>query len=341
MAHQRAFDLDRGEPVPGHVEHVVNPPHDPEVAVGILAGVVTGQILPRHARPIGFLKAFVVTPDTPKHARPRLGHHQPTAFALLDRLSRRIDNLRTHAGQRQRATARLRGRAARQRAHHDAARFGLPPRVDDRASRAANHLVIPDPSLWVDALAHGAEEAEAGKIAPLNVLHSPLHERPDGGRSGVEDRRLLLLDNLPEAAFMRCVWRSLVDEDARTRGQWSVGHVAMTSDPAAIGRAPEEVVITQVKDPLGGRLHPHHVAGCRVLDSLRLSGRSARVEDKQRRLGIHGRRRGVGRHSCHEVVPPHITSRHHVDGLAGAIEHDHMLHARRLLEGLVHVFLEG
>ena len=72
MADQRAFDFDRAQPMAGHVQHVVDAPHDPVVAVGIAAGVVAGQIHVRHLRPILLLVALVVAPNAAQHARPRL-----------------------------------------------------------------------------------------------------------------------------------------------------------------------------------------------------------------------------------------------------------------------------
>ena len=341
VAHQGAFDLDRGQPVAGDVEHVIDPPHDPVVAVGVLSGVVAGQILPRHAGPVGLAKPLVVAPDAPEHAGPWLGHHEPAPLALLDRISRRIDDLGADTRERQRATARLGGRATGQRAHHDAARLGLPPRVDDRAAFAADHLVVPHPGLRIDPLAHGAQQPQARQVAALDVLHAPLHERADRGGRGIEDRRLLLFDDLPEAALVRGVWRPFVDQDAGAGGQRAVGHVTVPCDPATVGGAPEEVVVPQVKDPLGRGLRPEQVAGGRVLDALRLSGRAAGVEDEEWRLRIHRHGGRVGGHAGHEVVPPDIAARHHVDRLAGPLEHDHVLHCWRFLERLVDVLFEG
>ncbi len=47
MADQRAFDFDRAQAMPGHVQHVVDAAHDPVVAVGVAAAVVAGQIVVR------------------------------------------------------------------------------------------------------------------------------------------------------------------------------------------------------------------------------------------------------------------------------------------------------
>ena len=44
---QRALDLSRAQPVPGHVQHFVGPAPEPEVAVRVLGAGVAGQVLAR------------------------------------------------------------------------------------------------------------------------------------------------------------------------------------------------------------------------------------------------------------------------------------------------------
>ena len=84
------------------------------------------------------------------------------ALAGLD-----IDHLGDDAGQRLRATAGLGGRGAGERADHDAAGFGLPPGIDDRAAAAADLLVIPHPGFRIDRLADGAEQPQARQVVLL------------------------------------------------------------------------------------------------------------------------------------------------------------------------------
>ena len=88
-----------------------------------------------------------------------------------------------------------------------------------------------------------------------------------------------------------------------------VDHVAVAGDPADVGRAPVEVFVAEVEDPLGGLLHEEVVAGRGVLDALGLAGRAAGVEDEQRGFAIHGLGRAVGRGLVHQVVPPEIAAR--------------------------------
>ena len=220
-----------------------------------------------------------------------------------------VDDRRNDARQRLGAAARLGGDRAGQRAHHDAARFGLPPGIDDRAPLAADLAVIPHPRFGVDAFADGAQQPQARQIVLLDVLVAPLDERANRRRGGVEDRDLVLLDDLPEAAFIRAVRRAFVHQDRRAGGERAVDDVAVAGDPAEIGGAPEDVVVAMIEDPLKRFLDEQVVAGGRVLDALRFAGGAAGVEDEQRRFAVERRRRGnrptaFAISSCHQWSRP-------------------------------------
>ena len=82
-------------------------------------------------------------------------------------------------------------------------------------------------------------------------LRAPLHERANRGRRGVEDRDAVALDDLPEAILLRPVGRAFVHHHRRAVGQRTVDDVAVAGDPADVGRAPVDVLVLQVEDPLG------------------------------------------------------------------------------------------
>ncbi len=75
-------------------------------------------------------------------------------------------------------------------------------------------------------------------------------------------------------------------------GQRAVDDVAVAGDPADVGRAPVDVVVAEVEDPLDGLLGEEVVAGRGVLDALGLAGRAAGVEDEQRGFAVDAARRG-------------------------------------------------
>src|SRR5690606_11860527 len=157
MADQRTLDFDRAETMAGDVDNIVDAAHDPEIAVLVDACIVAGEILMRYAAPVLLLVAFVIAPDSAQHAGPGVADDKPAALVRAHRLAAVVRHFGQDPGQWLRAASRLRRNGAGQRRHHDAARFRLPPSIHDRATLAANHLVVPHPGLGVDAFADRAE----------------------------------------------------------------------------------------------------------------------------------------------------------------------------------------
>ena len=192
----------------------------------------------------------------------------------------------------------LRVVAPGQRADHDGAGLGLPPRVDDRAATAADVLVVPHPRLGVDGLADAAEQPELRQVVLLRLLRAPLHEGADGGGRGVEDRDAVALGDVPEAVAAGRVGRALVDHRGGAVGERPVDDVAVAGDPADVGRAPVDVGVgVEVEHVLVGEGDLGEVAARGVHDPLGL-GRGARgVEQVEQVLAVHrlARALGVGR----------------------------------------------
>ena len=164
------------------------------------------------------------------------------------------------------------------------------------ALAAADVLAVPEPRLGVDRLADRAEQPQRRQVELRRDVVAPLHERPDRGGRGVEDRDLVLLDDLPPAALVRGVGRALVDHLGRAVGQRSVDDVGVAGHPADVGGAPVDVGlgVHVVDDRVRvGRLR--QVAARRVEDALRLPRGARRVEDEQRVLAVVRRRPRAGR----------------------------------------------
>ena len=109
MADQGAFDFDRAQPVAGHVQHVVDPAHDPVVAVVVAAGVVAGQVVVRHLGPVLLAIPLVVAPNAAQHAGQGLVITSQPPCPAGTGLPLPIDDRRHDAGQRLGATAGLGG----------------------------------------------------------------------------------------------------------------------------------------------------------------------------------------------------------------------------------------
>ena len=60
------------------------------------------------------------------------------------------------------------------RRHHDAARFGLPPGIDNRAALVTDLAVIPHPSFGIDSFADGAEQPQTGEVVLIDPMIAPL-----------------------------------------------------------------------------------------------------------------------------------------------------------------------
>ncbi len=135
---------------------------------------------------------------------------------------------------------------------------------------------------------------------------------------------------------------AFVHQHGRAGRERAVDDVAVPGDPAAVGRAPEDVVVAMVEDPLEGLLDEQVVAGGRVLDALGFTGRAAGVEDEQRCFAVERLGRAIGRRPVPSVRAtrgrgPACIVRHR---FADAAEHDAVLDGRRFGQRFVDRLLE-
>src|SRR6185312_14419505 len=200
MRNERRFDLHRAESMTGDVQHIVDPAHDPEVPVLVAVSAVTRDVeAPLELLPVGLDIALVVAPNRSQHRGPGLADDEVAAGIRPGHpLAPLIDDIRLDSGERLSAGTRLKRRDPGDRRDHDRARLGLPPRIDDGAATAADHAVIPDPSLRVDRLTDTAEQPQPREIVTPRQLVAELHERADRGRRRIEDRDVVRGADLPE-----------------------------------------------------------------------------------------------------------------------------------------------
>ena len=102
----------------------------------------------------------------------------------------------------------------------------------------------------------------------------------------------------------------------------------MAGDPPHIGGAPVHVLVLQVEDVLGSQLGPQQVTRRGVQDALGFAGRSAGIQDEQRRLGIHLRGRALIGNVLELAMPPDIPLFGHLHLIAAATDDDHLLDGR-------------
>ncbi len=173
-------------------------------------------------------------------------------------------------------------------------------------------------------------------------LGAPAHEGADGRGRGVEDGDAVALDDLPEAILLRPVGRAFVHQHGGAVRERSVDDVAVAGDPADVGRAPVDVVLLEVEDPLGRGVAAGEIAAGRVDDALRLPGRARRVEDVEHVLRVHRLGLAVVGRLVHDLVVPVVAARLHVHAQVGgaAFHDDDRRDRRRGFERLVGHLLE-
>src|SRR5690606_2631500 len=111
------------------------------------------------------------------------------------------------------------------------------------------------------------------EVEPAGDVLAPLHRGADRGGRGVEQRDLVLLDDLPPAALVRGVRGALVDDLGGAVGHGAVDHVGVAGDPADVRRAPVDVRGgLEVEDVAVGVGGLGEVAAGGVDDALGLSG---------------------------------------------------------------------
>ena len=158
---------------------------------------------------------------------------------------------------------------------------------------------------WVPYTLERADEVFANL---REVLVAGLDERADGGWRGVEDGHLVLLDDLPESAFVWPVRSSFVHHRGRAVGQWTIDDVTVSGDPADIGGAPIHIALwLEIKDRFMGKSCLSEVATCGVKNSFGLRSCARGIEDEEWMLAIETLRHMLIRLTIDNLMPPDIS----------------------------------
>src|SRR5271155_602811 len=160
MGDQRALDLGGAEAMAGDIDDIVDPPGQPVEPVLVAAGAITGKIQPGKMGEIGLDETPVIAKDRAHDPRPSVGDAEISFAGTVDDLAVVVDDDRLDAKERPRRRARLQRRRARDRGYQDAAGFGLPPGIDDRAALLADMIVVPQPRLGVDRFPDAAKDPQ-------------------------------------------------------------------------------------------------------------------------------------------------------------------------------------
>ena len=340
MTDQGTLDLGGSEAVTGDVEHVIDTADDPEVSLLVTTRSVPREVGTFDLAPILLAVTLLVTPDTAEHRGPRFADDEFATLSMRNLLAVVVDNGGIHPEERERGRPGLAGCGSGKRSDHVRAGLGLPPGVDDRAAFVSDIPVKPHPGLGIDRFPNGAEKSQRGKVMLFEMLVTPLHEGADGRRGGVKDRDPVLGDQLPETVRLGPVRGPFVHEAGGAVGKRSVDEIAVTGDPADVGRAPVDILLPEVEDILGRGIRSHQIAARGVEDPLRLSGRAAGVENEEGMLAVEGLRSTICRDILEFPVPPDIAARFDVDLEVRAPEDNHATHGIVALERMIDVLLE-
>mmetsp|Transcript_40474 Transcript_40474/g.104742 ORF Transcript_40474/g.104742 Transcript_40474/m.104742 type:complete len:234 (+) Transcript_40474:820-1521(+) len=149
-------------------------------------------------------------------------------------------------------------------------------------------------------------------------------------------RHLPALHDLPEPAGVRVRRHALEDDLRRTHHRRTVGDVRVPGDPPAVRGAEVDVAALglHVEDVLEGGVGAHHVSAGGVQDALRRARGAGGVEDEERVLRRHPRRRALVLLLGHVIFPQDVTPEVVLDGhhlWPEALEHQHVAHEHGLL----------
>ena len=99
-----------------------------------------------------------------------------------------------------------------------------------------------------------------------------LDKGADGGGSGVEDGDLVALDHVPEASEVGVVGGAFIHDLGDAIGERAVDDVGVSGDPAHVGGAPVDIVVTHVEDVFASGVGSDEVARAGVEDAFRFTG---------------------------------------------------------------------
>ena len=324
VTHERRLDLHRSQAMAGNINHVIDAPHDPEIAALVAPRAVASKVHAGDTREVRVDEPLPIAVDTAQHPRPGFANNQqPTdvgrlLFALI------VDHSRIDAKERQRTRAGHRRRRAGQRRNHVPAGFRLPPCINDRTPLTPNDPAIPHPRLGIDRLAHRAQYLQTRKIVFGWMFSAPLHKRADGGRRGVKLRDLVTLHDVPEAIVSREVRRALIHQRRNAGGQDAVDDVAVARDPTDICGAPEHLALIrhEIENIFAGEVGVDHIPAGGVNDTLGFTRRAGGVQQEQHVFAVHRFAGAVVAGRICSLIPPDVAAVIPVDFILAAFQHD-------------------
>ena len=233
----------------GDVDDVVNATRDPVIAVLITTAAVACEVVILVVGEIGLFEPLMIAPDG-AHLRGPTVFHAEHAFGgcVMDFLAGGwLKNNRLNAEEGEGRRAGFGRCRTGQRGQQVTTCFCLPPCVDNRNVSAADNLMIPIPSLWVDGFTNRAEDFEIAQVVLCDPFVPLPHKRADGGWGGVELVHFVLFADRPKTTRVRIGWHAFKHQCRRPVGERAIDDVAVARDPANIRSTPEDVAVMIIK----------------------------------------------------------------------------------------------
>mmetsp|Transcript_10234 Transcript_10234/g.44499 ORF Transcript_10234/g.44499 Transcript_10234/m.44499 type:complete len:518 (-) Transcript_10234:769-2322(-) len=322
VQHEGGFHLRGSHAVPGDVDDVVDPACDPVVPVGVAPAPVACDVVALEHGVVHALEPRVIAVAGSRRGRPGFLDGQKTRRLALELDALVVEHHGLDAEEREGGGPGLERGGARQRGDHERSRLSLPVGVDDGASLLADDGVVPPPSLRVDGLADGTQDAQAAAIVLGDEVVARLHQRANRGGGGVELVHLVLLADGPAPAGVGVRGHPFEHHRRRALEQRAVDDVGVAGDPPDVRGAPVHLAGLVVEHVLERRPRSEHVPGGGVNDTLGLPGAPGGVQHEKRVLGLDPLARAVGGDLVHLVVPPRVPSVNHRALAREPLEHD-------------------
>ena len=134
----------------------------------------------------------------------------------------------------------------------------------------------------------------------------------------------MLINHIPETTIIGVIWDTFEHDSDSSISQRPINNVGMACDPSDVRRAPVNITWMIIKNIFMGIGRVDKVSATRMQDTLRLTGRSRSIKDKQWIFSIHFFRLTCWFSCRHRFVPPEITFINHFHCFTGTLDHNYM-----------------
>mmetsp|Transcript_32256 Transcript_32256/g.94971 ORF Transcript_32256/g.94971 Transcript_32256/m.94971 type:complete len:234 (-) Transcript_32256:1236-1937(-) len=220
MCHERTFNFSCPDAVAADVKYIIAPAGNKEIPIMIAVDSIVREIVVSVGTQISLKESLVIPQAGPSHAWPRLPNSKNSFDIVVfnDFTGDRIQDDGIDSIHGEGAASRLHRRYTRDVGTNVAAGLSLPICVHHSALLSPNLLVVPSPSLRIDGLTDGAENAQTGEIVSLGNVVAVSHKRSDRCRSRVEMSNPMAFDHIPVTTSVG-IHRGALENERRTSVQ--------------------------------------------------------------------------------------------------------------------------